>query len=130
MSCRRQELVRLARIAAVRPPRGLPTNREFLRLSTTRFISRSLTLLSIGTGHLPVGASPYWLPYVAVDDVDATIARAGKLGARIPVGPEDIPGIGRFGVLVDPTAAMLAVLKPLPRETAVASAGPPRNVMD
>jgi hypothetical protein len=33
MSCRRQLLVRLARIAAVRPPRGLPTNKEFLRLS-------------------------------------------------------------------------------------------------
>jgi len=28
------------------------------------------------TGHLPVGAPPHWLPYVAVDDVDATIARA------------------------------------------------------
>jgi uncharacterized protein len=68
------------------------------------------------TGHLPVGAPPHWLPYVAVDDVDATIARARKLGARIPVDPEDIPGIGRFGVLEDPTAAVLAVLKPLPRE--------------
>ena len=43
MSCRRQLLVKLARIAAVRPPRGLPTKREFLRLRTTRFISRSLT---------------------------------------------------------------------------------------
>src|ERR1700723_2704841 len=48
-SCRRQVLVKLARIAAVRPPRGLPTNKEFLRFSTTRFISRSETLLSIGT---------------------------------------------------------------------------------
>jgi hypothetical protein len=41
-------LVRLARIAAVLPQRGFPTNGEFLRLSTTRFISRSLTLLSMG----------------------------------------------------------------------------------
>ena len=31
----------------MRPPRGLPTNNEFLRFSTTRFISRSLTLLSM-----------------------------------------------------------------------------------
>ena len=36
-------------MAAVRPPRGLPTNKEFLRFSTTRFISRSLMLLSMGT---------------------------------------------------------------------------------
>lgn len=35
--------------AAVRPPRGLPSNKEFLRLITTRFMSRSLTLLSMGT---------------------------------------------------------------------------------
>jgi predicted enzyme related to lactoylglutathione lyase len=68
------------------------------------------------TGHLPAGASPHWLPYVDVDDVDATIARARKLGARIPVSPEDIPGIGRFGVLEDPTGAVLAIMKPLPRE--------------
>jgi hypothetical protein len=37
-----------ARIAADRPPR-IPTNKEFFRFKTTRFISRSLTLLSIGT---------------------------------------------------------------------------------
>ncbi len=49
ISCRRQLLVKLARIAAVRPPRGSPTKSEFLRFRTTRFISRSLTC-SPGTG--------------------------------------------------------------------------------
>lgn len=68
------------------------------------------------TGHLPSGIPPHWLPYVAVDDPDATIARARKLGATIRVAPEDIPGIGRFGVLQDPTGALLAVMKPQPRE--------------
>ena len=68
------------------------------------------------TGHLPAGGRPNWLPYVAIDDVDATIAGARKRGARIPVAPEDIPGIGRFGVLEDPTGAMLAIMRPLPRE--------------
>jgi predicted enzyme related to lactoylglutathione lyase len=68
------------------------------------------------TGHLPAGTSSDWLPYVAVDNVDATIASAKKLGARIPVAPEDIPGIGRFSVREDPTGAVLAVMKPLPME--------------
>jgi uncharacterized protein len=68
------------------------------------------------THHLAPGASPHWLPYVAVDDVDATIARARKNGAKIPMNAEDIPGIGRFGILQDPTGAILAVMKPLPRE--------------
>ncbi len=68
------------------------------------------------TSHLPAGVPPHWLPYVFVDDVDATIARARRLGGTIPFGPEDIPGVGRFGVLQDPTGAVLAVMKPLPTE--------------
>jgi len=68
------------------------------------------------TGHLPAGTPPHWLPYVEVDDPDATIARAKKLGAKIPVAPEDIPGVGRFGVLEDPTGAVLAVMKAQPRQ--------------
>ncbi len=68
------------------------------------------------THHLQAGVPPHWLPYVAVDDADATIARAKKLGAKIPMPPEDIPGVGRLGVLEDPTGAVLAMLKPLPME--------------
>jgi uncharacterized protein len=68
------------------------------------------------TSHLQAGLAPHWLPYVAVDDVDATIARARKMGATIPMAPEEIPGIGRFGVLVDPTGAVLAIMKPLPKK--------------
>ncbi|HKE14730.1 MAG TPA: hypothetical protein VKB80_07695 [Kofleriaceae bacterium] len=66
------------------------------------------------TGHLPRGTPPHWLPYVAAPDPDAVMARARLLGAAILVGPEDIPGIGRFGVLEDPTGAVLAIMKPLP----------------
>jgi len=68
------------------------------------------------TGNLPRGAPPHWLPYAFVDDPDAALARARRLGATIQVGPEDIPGVGRFGVLQDPTGAAIAIMKPLPRE--------------
>jgi len=60
------------------------------------------------------GETSYWLPYVSVDDADATIARAQRLGAKIDVPATDIPGIGRFGVFTDPTGATLAVMKPSP----------------
>jgi predicted enzyme related to lactoylglutathione lyase len=66
------------------------------------------------TSHLPTGVAPHWLPYVYVDDTDATIARAKKNGATIPMATEDIPGVGRFGVLLDPSGAALAVMKPVP----------------
>jgi len=68
------------------------------------------------TSGLAGGARPHWLPYVAVDDVDAAIARAKKGGATVRVGPKDIPGIGRYGVLQDPTGAALAIMKPAPME--------------
>jgi predicted enzyme related to lactoylglutathione lyase len=68
------------------------------------------------TADLAAGVRPHWLPYVNVEDVDATIDRAKKHGASILVPPSDIPGIGRFGVLMDPLGGVLAVMKPLPRE--------------
>jgi predicted enzyme related to lactoylglutathione lyase len=68
------------------------------------------------TGNLTRGAAPHWLPYVHVDDADATVARAQRCGARIAFGPESIPGVGRVAGLEDPTGAMIAIIKPMPRE--------------
>jgi predicted enzyme related to lactoylglutathione lyase len=108
------------------PPKALRFYEEVLRFSHRSMDmgpSGTYHILSKGgvdrggvTSHLPAGASPHWLPYVAVDDADATIARARKGGATIPFGPEDIPGIGQFGVLEDPTGAVLAIIRPLPME--------------
>ncbi len=54
---------------------------------------------------------PNWLSYLRVDDVDATVARARELGARVDVAGMDIPGIGRFAVLGDPTGATFALFQ-------------------
>jgi hypothetical protein len=50
MSCRRQVLVRLARMAAVRPPRGLPTNRQFFRLWKSRHNRRNYLFAGSDSG--------------------------------------------------------------------------------
>ncbi len=68
------------------------------------------------TNHLPAGVSAHWLPYVKVNDVDAAFVCARRLGATVVVAPEDIAGIGRYGVLQDPTGALVALMKPLPRQ--------------
>ncbi|HEX6838603.1 MAG TPA: VOC family protein, partial [Polyangia bacterium] len=65
--------------------------------------------------HLGAGKSPHWLPYVFVDDTDASAARARVLGASIEMPPTDIPTVGRIAVLRDPTGAALATIKPAPR---------------
>jgi predicted enzyme related to lactoylglutathione lyase len=68
------------------------------------------------TEHLPPGTTPHWLPYVRVADVDGTLARAQRLGAELHVPAEDIPGVGRFGVFLDPVGAALAIMNPAPRQ--------------
>jgi hypothetical protein len=58
-----------------------------------------------------------WTFYVAVDNCDTTAALAQTPGAKLIVPPADIPGTGRFSVLIDPQGAALAVLQPLPGGT-------------
>jgi hypothetical protein len=63
----------------------------------------------------PKGVPAMWLPYAAVDDCDATVARARKLGGKVHFEPTDIPDIGRFAVLADPQGAAIAAIKPVSR---------------
>ena len=58
------------------------------------------------------GLPPMWMTYIGTDDVDATCKRAEELGAQKHAGPDDIPGVGRFAVLSDPTGAVFALFRP------------------
>jgi predicted enzyme related to lactoylglutathione lyase len=60
-------------------------------------------------------APPHWLPYVLVEDCDASAARASELGGRLLVPPMDIPEVGRFSVFMDPAGAVLAIIKLTPK---------------
>ena len=57
------------------------------------------------------GIPPHWMSYVAVDDVDASTKKAEAIGAKILVPPTDIPNIGRFSVITDPSGASLGLYK-------------------
>jgi len=57
----------------------------------------------------PPGGHPAWNLYFAVEDAEATAARAVELGAQTVMGPMDVPG-GRFVVLSDPQDAAFSVL--------------------
>jgi uncharacterized protein len=58
---------------------------------------------------------PMWTPYIAVDDTDATCAKAQELGAATIVEPMDVPTVGRFAILKDPQGAVFGIIKPEPR---------------
>ena len=56
------------------------------------------------------GMPPCWGSYVTVSDVDATARRAVELGGKVVHGPQDIPGVGRMAVIIDPQGAALNVI--------------------
>ncbi len=54
----------------------------------------------------------YWLYYVTVTDLDATLARATEAGGTVIVPPMPIPGGSRIAQFLDPQGATLAILGP------------------
>ena len=57
------------------------------------------------------GAPSHWVAYVAVTDCDASTKKAEALGGKTLMPPTDIPNIGRFSIVQDPTGATLALYK-------------------
>ncbi len=57
-------------------------------------------------------APPQWVPYVHVDDIAASTKKAKSLGATILQDVTEIPDVGSFSMILDPTGAALAMLQP------------------
>jgi predicted enzyme related to lactoylglutathione lyase len=78
----------------------------------------SYTLINVGEGtgggmmkHPVPGAPSAWLAYVLVDDIGAATQKARTLGATVMKDVTEIPGVGWFSVILDPTGAALALWK-------------------
>ncbi|MCC7230663.1 MAG: VOC family protein [Fimbriimonadaceae bacterium] len=54
---------------------------------------------------------PHWSTYIAVDDVDARLAKCTELGGKVIVPPMDIPTIGRMALIQDPQGATFWLFK-------------------
>lgn len=50
-----------------------------------------------------------WLPYVEVQDVKKTMAKAAKAGARVVLEYQPIGEMGAIGIFIDPQGAALGV---------------------
>ena len=59
-------------------------------------------------------APAHWMSYVAVDDVDAAAEKVKQLGGNVCVPPSDIPNVGRFCVVNDPSGATFSMIKLTP----------------
>lgn len=59
---------------------------------------------------------PHWMPYFAVEDVEATVDAAKRLGGAEALPPMEVPGVGTMANVTDPFGAVFAVMKPRPRQ--------------
>jgi uncharacterized protein len=60
---------------------------------------------------MPPDVPDSWVVYFGSADVDADFKIATNQGASEVVGPSDIPGTGRFAVLLDPQGAAFALFQ-------------------
>jgi predicted enzyme related to lactoylglutathione lyase len=70
------------------------------------FVAGDVPVASVSRATLPA-----WLTYVVVADLDATRARAIKLGGKVLVDEVAVPEIGRFSVLADPASALVCAFR-------------------
>lgn len=60
---------------------------------------------------IPKEVPPHWMSYIAVDDVDSLVEKTKELGGTVLFGPQDIPQVGRFCTIQDPTGAVVSLIK-------------------
>jgi uncharacterized protein len=64
------------------------------------------------------GVPPHWTAYISAPDLDQACADVKRLGGKVRVEPQEIPGVGRFAIVADPQGAEFGLY-------AAAEAGPP-----
>ena len=74
------------------------------------------TMVKVGEGtgggimKNPIPNAPSsWLSYVLVDDVNKALEKAKSLGGKVMKDKTDVMGMGSFGIITDPTGAMLGL---------------------
>jgi predicted enzyme related to lactoylglutathione lyase len=53
-----------------------------------------------------------WMAYVLVDDLKAATRKAKSLGGTVMKDETEVPGMGSFSIITDPTGAMLGLWEP------------------
>lgn len=59
---------------------------------------------------VPDQVPSHWMAYITVDNVDSLVGKVTELGGQILHGPQDVPGVGRFITVQDPTGAVVGLI--------------------
>lgn len=80
-------------------------------------------LMSLPPGAREAGATPRWVGYVGVDDVDAAATRVARLGGIVHVPPMDVADVSRIAIVADPQMATFGLITWLGEDARPAAAG-------
>jgi predicted enzyme related to lactoylglutathione lyase len=88
------------------------------KLNDMQLPDTTYTTIDVGEGtgggmikHPMAGAPSVWIPYVIVDDVAAATEKAKSLGAQVVRDITEVPHMGWFSIILDPTGAALGLWK-------------------
>jgi len=77
------------------------------------------TVIEVGEGtgggimkNLKLADPDNWVPYILVDDVAASTKKAASLGATIAENVTEIPDMGWYSVIIDPTGSAFGLWQP------------------
>lgn len=55
---------------------------------------------------------PHWEMYIAVENLDESMAKTARLGGRSLSGVIEVPGTGRLSTMLDPQGGLFAIIQP------------------
>ncbi len=82
------------------------TNSDYLMFMNNGRAAAGMLQIQEEWGKMPAN----WSVYFAVEDCDASAAKAAELGANLLNPPTDIPGTGRFALIQDPQGAIFSII--------------------
>jgi predicted enzyme related to lactoylglutathione lyase len=62
--------------------------------------------------HPMPGQPSIWIPYIEVQDLASDTKKAASLGGKIIKDVTELPGMGSFSIILDPTGAAIGLWKP------------------
>lgn len=71
-------------------------------------------LMQLSDEMCSAGARTGWMGHILVADVDAKAAQTAQLGGAVHRPPADIPGVGRFAIVADPTGSVFSLFQAAP----------------
>ena len=61
------------------------------------------------------GIPEHWFSYIAVDDIDARVAKLKSAGGKVVREPFDVDGVGRIAIVQDSNGAHMGWMTPAPQ---------------